>query len=185
MRFVCLGIVVGLLLASTSVLAGPSGAPCKHHTDCSDLEVCHAGSCESAVGRTYTVTVLSGKVSEKRMTMPAQGKAWDALGGLPDPRVHVYFPSMSKLAFVAGGKKDTTSPVWNVAQNIVVTAAGQEIWFCFYDQDSGSHDAMMTDSAGNSNCTGYKNVVDLIRNGVLEMSSSGDVRAFKARIDRK
>jgi hypothetical protein len=177
--------LVGLLYAPATSLAGPSDDTCSRHSDCSDLEVCNGDECESAVGRTYIVTVIKAQISEKRTTAPAKGKTWDTFGGLPDPRVEVYFPDINTKAFSVKGIKDTTSPKWNASQKITVTAVGQEIWFCLYDQDASSHDALKTTKTGKSNCIGHRNIIDFIRKGSFKTKTDGDVKSFKATIKRK
>ena len=172
-------------LLCTPSLAQAGETPCKKHSECSDIEVCHDGKCESAVGRTYLVTVEKAKIAEKRTTNPNKGKAWDPIGGLPDPRVEVRFPSINKKAFAAKAKKNTLSPEWNATSEIVVTAAGQEIWFCFTDQDAAENDPLRTDASGKASCLGRSNVLDFIRAGVYEKETDADVKYFKASIKRK
>jgi hypothetical protein len=185
MHRVWIGIFLITLLIPVISLAGSNIEKCKKHTDCDDTQVCNDGKCESAVGRTYFVTVVEAKISEHRKTSPNQGKAWDALGGLPDPFVTVYFPDISHKAFSVTRKKDTTTPKWNAYGKIEVTTVDQEIWFCFYDADAADHDQLKTTSNGKSNCTGYKSIIDFIRAGTFKTNTSGDVKFFKATIKRK
>jgi len=176
-------LVVGLWVQGVAAVEGKDR--CKAHTDCGDLEVCNQGTCETAVNRTYIVTVVKAEMREKRTTAPHKGKTWDALGGAPDPRVHVHFPDINTVAFVVSGVRDEHDPVWNKASKITVTAAGQEIYFCFYDQDSSNHDPMSTVLSGESNCIGNDNIVDFIRAGVVNAKTDADVKSFQATIKRK
>jgi hypothetical protein len=177
--------LLGVLCAPSASWAAPSSERCSKHSDCSDLEVCKSSKCESAIGRTYIVTVVSAKIAERRTTAPAKGKTWDTFGGAPDPRVEVYFPDGKTHAFSVAGVKDTLSPKWNASQKITVTAAGQEIWFCLFDQDASSHDALKTSKNGSSNCVGHRNILDFIRKGSFRKKTDGDVKSFKAKIKRK
>ena len=181
--FVGVSILVLMLGLAGSTLAAETADKCGSHTDCGDLEVCVEATCELAIGRTYLVTIGEAKISEKRTTGPKKGKAWDAVGGLPDPQVVVYFPDINTRAFTAPKKKDTTEPAWNQAGKVTVTASGQEIWFCFFDVDAAETDAINTSAKGN--CTGYKNVLDFIRSGTFKIEDRADVKSFNASIRRK
>lgn len=154
---------------------------CKKHTDCGDLEVCNKGTCESAIGRVYKVSVLSAKIVEKKRS----GDPWDAGGGLPDVDVIAYFPNTSATGVVLGKRQDTCNPSWNVFFEVTVTAAGQELWFCFVDRDAMDDDPIHTAQTGNSYCKGYGNIVDFIRAGSQTWSNQGEVAEFKVAIQRK
>jgi hypothetical protein len=184
-KLILSAFVIAFLAVPATCFAATGSSPCKKHSDCSDLEVCNSRKCESAIGRTYVVTVVSAKISEKRTTAPAKGKAWDVFGGLPDPRVTVYFPDVNTKAFTVKGLKDTTTPKWNKSREIVVSAAGQEIWFCLADQDASDHDSLKTNTAGSSSCVGSRNILDFIRKGSLKVKTSADVKSFRAKIKRK
>ena len=173
---------IALLLALLVSNRAHAKKPCSTPRNCGDLEVCHAGKCEMAIGRVYTVTVVDASVAEKKRS----GHAWDAVGGLPDPQALVFFPNMKKKVATTKVVKNTLKPTWNKTFQITVAAQGQSIFFCFVDADFSAPDPIHSTPKGGGNCIGYKNVIDFIRAGrILGGSKSAELRKFKATIRRK
>ncbi len=75
---------------------------------CSTGFVCNINRCDLDPVGLWTVTVVSGKIA----TTDADGAAWDALGGAPDPRVCIGLNSSSSRPCTTA-PSDTFTPSWN------------------------------------------------------------------------
>ena len=117
----------------------PGGASkclaCSSNSQCSDDDVCAAGSCKNPSGLTYVFTLGSGTVPEK----DENGSGWDGFGGLPDVQACLYIDD--KKIGCTSTSKDTTSPSWFESFETKVYAS-EKIIFRMYDVDFSSDDYM-------------------------------------------
>lgn len=102
-------------------------------TSCSGENICVAGTCTSAWGRTYRIRVTELVVS----TTNQEGDSWDTLGGAPDPYVEVTIAGA--LAYSTTENPDTFAPNFaNFAD--VVLASGQNWGIAAWDADLAEPD---------------------------------------------
>jgi len=109
---------------------------CSAQTDCGADDVCTVLSgCTWAAGESYDITIESVTFPEK----DAAGAAWDAFGGLPDPKVCVQ--DDTKVLGCTATKSDTTS-AWFFDGNVVTATLWSTSKLCVsvYDVDAVSDD---------------------------------------------
>lgn len=157
----------------------PSDCKCTYHFDCESTELCtDSGKCESALNKVYRVTVEYAELVDNQHTQ-------DGDSSYPDPYVQIYFPNINTKIGETSHKNNTLEPVWNESADITVTASGQEIWFCVFDDDSPlSNDDPMYFSQNNS-CMGFNNVIDFIKQGDIVFNGSSDITSLSVSIVSK
>lgn len=150
--------------------------PCSTHSDCGSLEICVGGECQSATGKVYKVTMINASINYNDHTV-------DVDYSNPDPYVNLYFPNIDTVVCETSHLSDTLEPVWNEYCEITVTASGQSIWFCMYDDDGVGDDPLYFE--GDSNCKGYSDVVTFIRVGEALLTGTSDVNYLNVSIELK
>lgn len=96
-------ILVGVTIAMAACGAsGGGGGGC---LSCNPWETCTAGTCVLSGSSQWDLIADRGTVSEK----DSAGASWDALGGLPDPKVCVTYNGMRGCT---SAKPDTLMPIW-------------------------------------------------------------------------
>jgi len=168
----------GICDFSESTTTCPSDCKCTYHYDCESTELCTvSGKCESALNKVYRVTVEYAELVDNQHTQ-------DGDSSYPDPYVKIFFPNINTKIAETSHKKDTLEPVWNEYANITVTASGQEIWFCVWDDDSPSNDDPMYFSQ-NYHCNGWNNVIDFIKSGYKVFEGASDIKSLSVSIVAK
>ncbi len=108
--------------------------PCESHSQCTTDEICTAwGSCSSPYYSTLDVTIQSATFPVYDPT----GEAWDAFGGLPDPRICVQ--TKDKILGCTTTKSDTLyASFWQTIS--VSIAEGEMLCISAFDTDVSSDD---------------------------------------------
>jgi len=120
-------------------------------TSCSGETVCIAGVCENAFGRNYKITVVSAVFTEKK----ADGSSWDAISGLPDPKVTMTINGAKQFTPVID---NTLSPTWNFVTPPTLLPGGTVFTIEVVDADLGFDEPAWT-------CTLDPLTADVIRAG--------------------
>ncbi|MCB9663587.1 MAG: DUF4215 domain-containing protein [Alphaproteobacteria bacterium] len=133
-----------------SGVPGDSGAPVDTSVDpecgngvvegdeyCDDHNTITGDGChELCVWERFRFTLTSGHVSEKN----ASGDYWDLLD---DPDVYVVIRVSGANASTTSVVRNSRFPTWNHVTDLLVLP-GQEVQLAFFDDDSGTDDAMST-----------------------------------------
>ena len=123
--------------SAASCPADCAGAPecsVNEPNSCSGETICHNTECVSAFGRTYTLAINTGTISQ----FNADGDTWDAVGGAPDTFVEVYLNDAE--IFTTGVADDTLTPQWFDTSGAVVIPAGSALGIYVYDEDVAAPD---------------------------------------------
>jgi hypothetical protein len=105
--------------------------------NCTGENICISGTCVSAFGRVYHIVIFDGTMS----ATDANGSAWDAFGGLPDPMVRLTLNGTS--LGMTSAKANTLTPAWNEYLTAVIPA-GSTFVINVLDEDVTVNDTMFT-----------------------------------------
>ncbi len=117
---------------------GDNGAFCQ---DCGPGRLCQGNTCALDPRSRWDVLLLSAVVSATN----ANGDAWDAFGGNPDPYIQMTTTDgVTSAEARSTTLNDTTSPSWfeNVLTNVVAEALLGSLIFRVFDDDTFSDTAM-------------------------------------------
>lgn len=156
---------------------------CTSNTHCSSVEICQAltNTCKTALNRVYRLTVKNASINITTNSV-------DADSSYPDPFVSIHFPTFTPKdtnTTVTSTKSNNITPSWNEPFEVTVTADGQSLWFCLWDEDIFSDDPLYFSSGTNGNCMGFNNILDFIRIGEASISGTVDVNYLNVSIAPK
>lgn len=153
---------------------------CTANTHCSSVEICQAltNTCKTALNRVYRLTVKNASINITTNSV-------DADSSYPDPFVSIHFPTFTSTGVDTSTKSNSITPSWNEPFEVTVTADGQSLWFCVWDEDILDDDPLYFSSVTNGNCGGFSNILEFIRYGEASISGTVDVNYLNVSIAPK
>lgn len=149
--------------AATQPACSPQNDTCGGET------ICIVDACQPAFGRTYRLSIPQLTVAAQN----ADGEAWDAFGGAPDPFAIVYLNGSAVLQTAEAA--DIFSTSFSESADIVIPAGAQvvvEVW----DSDVSDNDWV-------TGCAADPLTADFLRGGGFQCSDQGTT--VTVALDRK